>query len=104
MTANDRMKLLREKVAELGQAQVARDLGYSASAISQVLHGKYQGSLDNLLERVAEVYGSDVVSCPVLGDIPLGRCSEERRKPFAATNAQRVRQWRACQNCPKNRR
>ncbi len=104
MTATDRMDLLREKVAERGQAQVARELGYSASAISQVLNDKYQGSLVRLLERVAEVYGSESVSCPVMGEIPLGRCAEERRRPFAATNAQRVRQWRACQACPMNRR
>ncbi len=104
MTANDRMKLLREKITERGQAQVARELGYSASAINQVLHDKYQGSLDNLLERVAEVYGSESVDCPMQGEIPLGKCAAERRRPFAATNAQRVRQWRACRNCPLNKR
>lgn len=100
MTTPDRMELFRRKCADLGQATVARATGYSDSAISQALHGKYQGELDNLLAKIEEVYGSSTVECPVLGTITLAQCGTHRRRPFAATNPQRVRLFTACQRCP----
>jgi hypothetical protein len=102
MTRPDLLELLRSKCAELGQAAVARAVGYSDSAVSQALNGKYQGSLDNLLARVEEVWGGVSVDCPGLGyEISLAKCGEWRRKPFAATNPQRVAMFRACQKCDK---
>lgn len=100
MTTPDLMILFRSKCAELGQATVARALNYSDSAISQALSGKYQGSLDTLLSRVEEIYGSTTVDCPVLGTLTLAQCGSHRRRPFAATNPQRVRLYQACQRCP----
>jgi transcriptional regulator with XRE-family HTH domain len=96
------MKLLTDKVAEIGQAEVARQLGISAAAISQVRSGKYQAAPDEILKRVIEVFGGISVDCPVLGDIPLNQCAQERKKPFAATSHQRVALWKACQKCPQN--
>lgn len=93
------MELLTQAVAESGQAAVARRLGYSASAINQALHGTYGGSLDNLMQRVAETYGNETVVCPVMGEILLRRCADERRKGFAATNPQRARLLIACRDC-----
>lgn len=101
MTAPDAMKLLREKCAEHGQASVARELGYNPSAINMVLKGSYPGSSDNILARVIEVYGGLSVVCPVLGEIPLSRCAEEKKRPFAATNQQRIELFRACKNCER---
>jgi transcriptional regulator with XRE-family HTH domain len=95
----DRMRLLEKAVAEKGQSAVARALGYSVSAINQVLHGKYRGSKDNVLQRVAEVFGTGKVICPVMGAIGLSRCAAERAKPFAATSPQRVRLFIACRTC-----
>lgn len=99
----DRMALLRNAVNEHGQAAVARALKYSASAVNQALHGKYRGSLDNLLQRVTEVYGSGTVKCPVMGSISIQRCAAERRKPFAASSPQRVRLYMACRHCDVHR-
>ncbi len=99
MTTTDRMQLLREKCAEFGQAEVARRLGYSPSAINQALKGAYQGSLDNLLTRVEEIFGTSTVICPVLGEISLRKCSENRKRPFAATNPLRVQLYRQCKKC-----
>ena len=101
MTRPDAMTLLRDKVEELGQAEVARRLDRSAAAISQILSGKYQASPDEILKRVVEVFGGLVVPCPVLGEIPLSRCADERKKPFAATSHQRVALWKACQKCDR---
>lgn len=109
MTRPDLLDLLAKKIDEFndergqgGQARVARDLGYSAGAISQVLSGKYQGDISNILARVEEIYGGLSVDCPGLGyEIPLAKCGEWRRKPFASTNPQRVAMYRACKDCPK---
>lgn len=103
MTAPDAMKLLNDKVAELGQAEVARRLDVSAPAISQLRSGTYRANPDNILKRVVEVFGGLSVDCPVLGDIPLARCAEERKKPFTTANHQAVQLWRACQDCEQNR-
>lgn len=102
MTKPDAMQLLNQKVAELGQAEVARRLGKSAAAISQIMSGKYQAAPDEILKRVVEVFGGIAVDCPVLGELPLSRCADERKQPFAATSHQRVALWKACQTCPQN--
>lgn len=98
----DSMELLKNVVAAKGQAATARELGYSPSAINQALKGKYGGSLDNLLCRVAETYGTGTVFCPVLGEIRLKRCARERKinRAFNASSPQRVRLWRECRKCP----
>ena len=99
MTQPDRMDLLRAKCKEFSQAEVGRRIGYSPSAINQAIHGNYQGDLTNLLTRVEEVFGQSTVPCPILGEITLGKCAENRKKPFAATNPIRVRLFRECQKC-----
>jgi transcriptional regulator with XRE-family HTH domain len=103
MMMTDNMALLRKAVACHGQAKVARQIGYSPSAVSQALKGSYGSSLDRLLMRVAEVYGNGTVQCPVMGEIPLKRCAEERRKPFGVSSPQRVQLFRACQVCEARR-
>lgn len=95
----DKMELLRKATDRLGQAAVARELGYSPSAINQALKGKYGGKLDNLLQKVTEMYGNESVVCPVLGEIALKRCALERETPFSASNPQRARLWQACKEC-----
>lgn len=102
MTQHDALALFNSKCDEKGQSKVAAELGYSPSTVSQIRKNTYRGNLDNVLARVVEVYGGLSVACPVLGDIPLSRCAEERRKPFAATNQQRVQLFAACQKCPQN--
>jgi hypothetical protein len=108
MTAADRIDLLKRAIKERndasgkgGQAAVARELGYSASTINQILKGVYP-TPDPVLQKVFEVYGGQVVRCPSLGDIPLSRCVDEHSKPLRITSAHAVRQYRACRAC--NRR
>lgn len=102
MTKNDRLILLKNKVAESSQAAVARELGYSSPAVSQVLHGKYKAGLDAFLKRVAEVYGDETLTCPLLGEITLGQCAQHRRQARPGGNHLRVKQYRACSACPNN--
>jgi hypothetical protein len=103
MTNEDRLILLREAVEHLGsQAKVGRRLGYSSTTISQVLSGDYGGKVDDFLTRVEEVFGKTEIFCPVLGEIILPICVEERRKPFTTANPHRVRMYQSCRNCAYN--
>ena len=100
MTRIDRLSLLRAKCAELkgGQAEVARRLGCSSSAINMVLKEKYPNP-DAILQKVEEQFGQSSVNCPVMGDIPLKKCAENRNRPLIATNPLQVKIWRACKEC-----
>lgn len=103
MTQSDRMEIARRAVTEHGQAEVARRIGRSASALSQVLSGKYAGDPGIILELIEAEFGDSTVACPVLGEVPLITCIEEREKPFKATSSQRVKLWRACQACGRRK-
>jgi hypothetical protein len=97
------LELLEQKVAELGRRKVEAALGISKTTMSQVLNRKYPGNLENIAAKVTEAYSSDKVTCPVLGSVTVQRCATEQSKPFAATNPQRVKLWKACQTCPLNK-
>jgi hypothetical protein len=96
------LALLREHIARTSGARVARELGYSPALVSQVAACKYGGDLERVARRVIEVYGGQHVECPVLGEIALACCAQERKRPFAATNPVRVRLYRACRTCMHN--
>ncbi|WP_166838675.1 helix-turn-helix domain-containing protein [Rheinheimera pleomorphica] len=97
------LELLKKKCEELGRRKVEAELGISKTTLSQVLNEKYPGNLDNIASKVTEAYSSDKVLCPVLGSITVQRCATEQSKPFAATNPQRVKLWKACKTCPLNK-
>lgn len=105
MTVNDALELLRNKVdaydAEMGgkggKSRAARELGYSAGLVTQVLNGTYPGNLDNVAARIIDIYGQ--VICPILGTIPGPRCIEERSKVFA--QATDIDLYRACRQCER---
>lgn len=101
MTYPDAMKLLKEKVSELGQAKVASMLGYSDPAISNLLNGKYGANPDNILNKVVEVFGGISVYCPELRcEITLAECSgHKKREPVA--DSFYARMYRACQKCER---
>jgi len=99
---NDRLALLRRVCAETSQAEVARRIGYSSSAVCQVLSGDYPKP-GNLLTKVEEIYGSGTVDCPGLGEqITLSQCAAFRKRPFAAINPEWVRMNKACRACNHN--
>lgn len=101
MTFPDAMKLLLEKIEEHGQAKVARMMEVSPTAISNIKAGKYGAAPDEMLRRVIEVFGGLSVECPCLGEIPLSRCAQERKKPFQVVNHQAITLWKACQKCER---
>lgn len=103
MTSIDAMKLFKDKVDQLGQAQVSRDLKVSPAAVSQLYHDNYKASPDNILALVIEVYGGLSVDCPVRGEVSLSWCAQQRRKPYeTVTNPEAARLYKACKRCPHN--
>ena len=99
MTQPDSLQLLRGACEETSQAEVARKLGYSPSAINQVLKGTYPDP-QKILSLVEQVYSqSATINCPIVGPITPGKCVEHRNRPFAATNPTRVALFRRCPAC-----
>lgn len=106
-TGPDWLETLREAVAKTSQRRVVEALrggnGYpSETLLSQVLSGKYKGRTERLQRLVEGHYLGCTVDCPVLGEITRDRCDHEQRKPFYATNPQRVALFRACRGCEHN--
>jgi hypothetical protein len=80
-------------------------IGYSASAISTVINGRYAGDVARVEEKVRGALMGVVVTCPVLGEIGRDQCLDWQKKPFAATSSVRVAVWQACRGgCPHARR
>ena len=97
----DWVVVLAEACDRENQSAVARKTGYSASAISQVLSNSYLGDIGRVEQAVRGAVMSESVECPVMGNLPRNSCISWQRKPFAATNAHRVRMFQACRaNCP----
>ena len=97
-----RLTLLGEMVDKLGLQAVADEIDRSKSAVCHVHRGTYKGNPEAILRAVEEKFSQRLVECPVLGEIPLNRCVEERNRPFAATNPVRVRLARMCKGCGRN--
>ena len=103
MTTPDAMKLLTDKVNEIGQAKVGRMLGYTSRAIvSQVLSGTYPAGTDTFMSKVIEVFGGLSVECPEMrGEITLAECAgHRRRKP--TSDSFYASMYKACKHCEKN--
>lgn len=94
------IEVLREACAKRSQVAVARQLGYSAPVVNQVLLGTYAGALDRVQAAVEGALMNASVDCPVLGDISRAACIAWQRKPFTPTNPLNVRMYAACRACP----
>lgn len=87
-----------------GLAGAGKRVGYSPSAISVVLSGKYKGDVDRVAEMVRGALMAETVDCPVLGEIGRDRCLTEQKEPFRATSRHRAQLFHACKTCPNARR
>jgi transcriptional regulator with XRE-family HTH domain len=104
MTAGD---LLRQRVEASSQAVVARELGVSKSAISQLLSGKYGASTAKLDARIMTMFGGQkgAFVCPHTNEeINPIDCAETWELATAAGrrvpgNPVTLRQYHACRNC-----
>lgn len=101
MTSPEWLSLLRAAVAATSQAQVGRDLGYSGSAVNQVLQGTYKGSTARIEAAVLDRYGR--LHCPHLGqDLAGVTCQAYRTRPMPTSDPRALRHWAACRRCPHN--
>ncbi len=88
----------------LGGAQ--KKIGYSRSALSNVINGKYgAGDLARVESMVRGALMEETVECPVLGTIGRDRCLTEQKEPFRATSRHRAQLYHACRGgCPNARK
>lgn len=102
----DWVETLAIACGKTSQAQVAKQLGRSGAVISQVLRRVYPASMAGIEERVRGVFLNGTVACPALGEVPVHECQDWRDKArtFAMGNPLRLRMYRACQNCLRNRK
>jgi hypothetical protein len=95
------VRTLREQCKESSQGKVGKLIGYSKTVVSQVLSGVYIGDLKAVEKAVRGAFLGETVGCPVMGETPANICLETQRRPYAATNHQRVQLFRACRSgCP----
>lgn len=102
MNTPDWIMILAEACDRESQSAVARKIGYSGSAVSQVLSNSYQkGDIARFEQAVRGALMAATVRCPVMGELARNVCLSWQRKPFATTNAHRVRMHQACRSgCP----
>ncbi|ANT39884.1 hypothetical protein RGUI_0813 [Rhodovulum sp. P5] len=97
---------LAEECAATSQNRVSRQMGWSGSAISQVLGNKYPGDLDAIERAFKGAFEAATVACPELGEMPSHECQAWRKKArkFSGANSLRVRMFRACSRCALNKK
>ncbi|MDO9069353.1 MAG: LacI family transcriptional regulator [Deltaproteobacteria bacterium] len=97
------LAILQREVAARGRAEVARELGISATTLSLVLSDKYPASTDKIENRVVAIYGNaGNVCCQILGEISPSRCAdnwERARVIKIAGNPATIRLYMACRKC-----
>lgn len=113
MSADDAAKkLLQSRIEELGkggQGQAAKEVGVSATTLSQFLAGKYPGRADLVAEKIIAVYGQGgLVACPAPGQgaITPSVCADNRDKAkrigVRAGNPDTKRLYNTCLSCRFN--
>lgn len=97
---------LARQADQLGQRKVARAIGYSASVVSQVLAGSYNGDVKAVQKAVEGAFLSAKVDCPGLGfEIRTDQCLHfQNQKMSQVTTPARATLWRSCKACPNNRK
>lgn len=102
----DWVEALALECTRSSQNKVAARLDRSSALVSQVLRNKYKAELSSIEEVVRGVLLNATVECPSLGRLPSHQCQEWRAKgrEFVAGNPLRLRMYRACLNCARNRK
>ena len=96
------LSVLIEQTTQHGQLSVAKELGVSKTAISQLVNGKYPGAMDRMQKLVEGAYMNQVVTCPIMGEISLHECDKHQRNT-STSNPQKLRLYKACRSgCPNS--
>jgi DNA-binding transcriptional regulator YdaS (Cro superfamily) len=98
------IEVLSRECDRTSQTAVAKRLGVSNTAVSQIISGSYAGVWANIEARARGVYLQETVDCPELGEIGRERCAAEQKKSHRGTSALRTRLYHACRSgCPHSR-
>lgn len=99
------IKVLEKATAEAdgNKAAVGRKIGYSRTAVSLAMAGRYPGKIDKLSQAVfSKLLGE--TECPYLGDfITDDECKTIQQKPLNDPNQLTRRHRRACAHCIHNK-
>jgi DNA-binding transcriptional regulator YdaS (Cro superfamily) len=82
------------------QVKAAAQLGVSSATVNQLLKGRYPGDVGRMETKIRGELLRETVACPVMGDLSKRSCLDYQRQPYAPTNPQRARLYKACQSCP----
>ena len=86
---------------QAGQDAVAQQLGYSRTAVSLLVNGKYGRDQTKIQGAVRAALMRSVVECPVLGEIETTDCRAHQARPYTAANPTRVALYGECHGgCP----
>lgn len=98
------LELLRDQVSQRGPGglgAVAAELGYSKSALSLVLNGKYDSSTARIEAAVLRTFGS--IRCPFEErDLSAADCRFWRQCDRPTSSPWAQHHWAACQTCSHN--
>ncbi|MEL7167559.1 MAG: hypothetical protein AAGL96_19015 [Pseudomonadota bacterium] len=96
------MQVLAIACDRSSQNRVAKQLGRSASLVSNVLRNKYPGDMSAVEELVRGVLMHETVECPGLGAIEKQVCQKWRGRAVGdldPVNSQYVAMYRTCRKC-----
>ncbi|MDR2172657.1 MAG: helix-turn-helix transcriptional regulator [Burkholderiales bacterium] len=92
------IEILRREVALTSYRKVAERLGYSITAISMALNGKYGASMDKMAAAVMQMIAR--FPCPHTGaEISQEKCKATCTAKAPTHNPMAMRQWRYCKTC-----
>ncbi len=95
-------QVLIEQAQQHGQLAVAKELGVSKTAISQLINDKYPGDLTRMQKLVEGAYMNQVVQCPIMGELSLHECDKHQRNT-STSNPLRLKLYKACRSgCPNS--
>lgn len=98
------MKILQQAITQSGKggkAEVARKLGVSRPAISQICNGNYGARTDHIAKKVIAVFGR--IHCPHLNvEITPEHCRHSHTRDAPTSSPREMKHWRACQTCMHN--
>ena len=93
--------LLRNEAEKTSIGKAALRVGYSRTAVSQALAGKYPGDMAKFEAKVlAALELPMAVTCPYLGlNLPTVMCNDMSTRAAPTHNPVAMNWWRACQSC-----
>lgn len=101
MNRDDLYEFFITLLATVSAAAIARKIGYSDAAVSNVKNNNYQkGDEMAVLTAIYNNYGR--WDCPVQEgrEISADQCQTEQARPYSAS---RVQAWACCQKCERRK-